>query len=110
MTLHRRAYAQTETYQSVLTVELSGHRGYGGSIDVEVEYTRTPDVPMRWPSLNSPGEPAEGGEVEIIDVRPFRMVRVPQAGAVKRQYLDCPAWLVEVLRECIDTSLLTGED
>lgn len=112
MPFPQRAAAQT--YQSVVTIDLSGHRGMGGaSLEVEIEFTKTPDVPMRWPSLNSPGEPAEGGEVEIVAVRPFQYVRRrssdPLHGNVKT-YLDCPAWLDAMIRECIDTDLLTGDD
>jgi hypothetical protein len=37
-------------------------------IDVEVEYTVAPYVPESGPSWNSPGEPAEGGEIEELTV------------------------------------------
>lgn len=112
MSLRQRASAQT--HQTILTIELSGDRGYGASLDIEVEYQRSPDVPMRWPSLNSPGEPAEGGEVEIVEIRPFQYVRRLSSdpkwrGSVKT-YRDAPSWLLDLIRECIDTDLLTGED
>ena len=102
--------ARTTTHQSTLTIELSGHKGYGAPLGVEIEYTRTPDIPARSPDMRQPGEPAEGGEVEITDIRPFRRV-IDRGSQIKRkEYLTVPDWLRELMLDCIDTSLLTGED
>ena len=102
--------ARTTTHQSTLTIELSGHSGCGAALDIEIEYTRTPYIPATGPTYASGGEPACGGEVEITDIRPFR--RVPDRGSqIKRkEYLTVPDWLRELMLDCIDTSLLTGED
>ena len=107
MTIRPRASAQT--HQTTVTIELSGHRCCDASLEVEVEYERTADIPVRLPSFNSPGEPAEGGEVEIVEVRPYRTVMDRGSQIKRKEYLDAPPWLLDLIRECIDTDLLTGE-
>lgn len=112
MSFRQRASAQT--HQTTMTIDLQGHKGAcGASLDVEVEYTRTPDIPATGPTYFSGGEPACGGEVEIVEIRPFQYVRRlssdPIHGNVKT-YRDAPAWLLELIRDCIDTDLLDGED
>ena len=106
--------AGTTTHQSTMTIELSGHKGYGAALDVEIEYTRTPDIPAPGPTYASGGEPACGGEVEITDIRPFasvtRLAGRQIRSALIKEYLPVPPWLDTLLRDCIDTSLMTGED
>ena len=111
-----RHRAQTTTHVTVIDIGLQGHRGYYAELACEIEYTRSPISPMRLPSFTSPGEPAEGGEVEITDIRPFRMIKRPEgrplSGALlEKQYLTpVPDWLDAMIRECIDTDLLTGDE
>ena len=106
-----RHRAQTTTHVTVIDIGLQGHRGYYAELACEIEYTRSPIIPMRRPSFNSPGEPAEGGEVEITDIRPFRMIKRPEGRPLDKQYLTpVPDWLDAMIRECIDEDLLTGDD
>jgi hypothetical protein len=83
-----------------VTIELQGHKGYGASVEVEVEFTVSPIIPARGPSYASGGQPAEGGEVEITAIKPY--VKEDR----KRAYLDAPGWLADLLAECIDTDEL----
>ena len=38
-------------------------------IELEVEFDMSPIIPARGPSWDSPGEPAEGGEIEVLSVQ-----------------------------------------
>lgn len=63
-------------------------------VDLEVEFTYRAGRPIIWPSLNDPGEPAEGPEVEVervswLYVRPRRPDDV-RPGIVLADYLEVP--------------------
>ena len=51
-------------------------------------------VPMRWPSMNDPGHPAEAGEFEAEVGELFA-----DDGEDKPKPLDCPAWLKTIIEE-----------
>lgn len=40
----------------------------GEDIELAVEFDATPYIPATGPTFNSPGEPPEGGEIEILEV------------------------------------------
>jgi hypothetical protein len=41
----------------------------GEEFELEVEAEMSPFIPARGPSWDSPGEPAEGGEIEVLSVK-----------------------------------------
>jgi hypothetical protein len=91
-----------ETFINLVEVELSGHRGT--SIRCEVEFTQTPVV-----AATREG-PAEGGETEIILVRPFEYRKTATGFlGTERHYLAAANWLVELLVECIDVDCLKAD-
>ena len=93
-----------ETFTNSLTIELSGHKGFGAEIDIEVDFTISKIIPARGPTYDCAGEPASGGDVEIVAVRPYYMLN-------KREvYLDCPQWLEAALIDCIDPDMLTADE
>ena len=96
MTTIRHPRASAQTYQHTMIIELSGHRSCGAELEVEIKYTRTPDVPASGPTYSSGGEPACGGEVEIVEIRPFRDHR-----DVARVWLDAPRWLLDLIQDCM---------
>jgi len=102
----RSAQRQTTTHFATVEVQTEGRRRCGGSFMVEVEYTLDPSYPeTRW-------EPACGGNVDIVAVRPFDWAIDPTTGVkgTRRQYLDCPDWLTAQLRECVDINNLRGDE
>jgi hypothetical protein len=68
-------------------------------LNIQVEYSITPVVPA------GHDQPASGGEIEILDVRPFT-----EKPGGKRQWLECPQWLTEILLKAIDEEDLDGHD
>jgi hypothetical protein len=98
------------TFTDTLSIELTGHKGYGAEIECEVSFTRTPVVPARTSGPAEDCHPEEGGETEIVSVTPFRMQTGNPSGWTP-EYLDCPPWLADLLIECIDPDELEcGED
>jgi hypothetical protein len=99
----RRQPTNKATFYDVITIDLSGSAGYGASLEVEVEYTATRGNNE---PANSPD--AIASEVEIVCVRPFNVGIVEATGrkGTKRQYLDRPKWLCDLLTECVDTDAL----
>ena len=95
-----------ETFYSVATIEFEGHKGCGGSFDVEVEFIQTPTF----------GDPttgqSDGGERTIIAVRPFERRIVPETGRLgtHRHYLACPSWLEATLRDAINANDLEARE
>ena len=101
-----------ETFTNRLTIELSGHKAFGAEIDIEVDFTISEIIPASGPTYDCAGEPASGGDVEIVAVRPYHMVIEPfSAPPIKREvYLDCPRWLEVALIDCIDQDMLTADE
>ena len=101
-----------QTFFDVCTIEITGHPRCGGSIDCEVEFTMTPVIPARTYGPPEAAAPASGGEIEITAVRPFERSIDPTTGRLgtKREYLDCPRWLEEILMESIDPDLLSADE
>jgi|SRR5579859_3719494 len=94
-----------QTYITWREIEISGARGFGGTILVEVEFYRSAEaVKQTW---DDPGAPAE---YEISAVRPFER-RVLSTGFIgtQRHYLPAPVWLQELLMEAIDTDSLWAD-
>lgn len=101
------------TFTDIVCIELTGHQGYGAEVECEVEFTRSPVVPARTSGPPEDCYPAEGGETEIVSVRPFetRLIVFGFEAELKRKYLECPKWLADLLIECIDPNELEcGED
>jgi hypothetical protein len=105
----RRAPYQ-ETFINLVEVEFDGHKGCGASVLCEVEFTQTPVIPARCHGDPSDFQPTEGGETEIILVRPFeyRMLETGFKGT-ERHYLPAAPWLVELLTECVDIDCLKAD-
>jgi hypothetical protein len=93
-----------------MDIGLTGHHRHGADLSIEIEYQRTPDIPASGPTYASGGEPSCGGDVEITDIRPFRMVKQDDQRLCKiKEYLTpVPDWLAKLIIDCIDTGLLTG--
>ena len=107
---HFRAHHYApRTFFDVCSVDLSGHKGCGDDFLVEVEFTATPYIPARGPSYASGGEPACGDERELVRVLPFEYAKVDGIVTTKRVYLDCPPWLAESIKQCIDVNELTAD-
>ena len=102
MSFHtRRRLPASATFYDVVTIELTGNgNGYGDSIDCEVEFLVTRPIPATY------DDPAEGGECEIVAVRPFRYARRDGVVTTTRVYEPVPDWLDEMLRQCIDVDSL----
>ena len=96
------------TFYHDVTIEMTGDRGCGSSIEVEVEFTATPDTPAQL--YGEPGDcyPAEAGDREIVSIRAFDYPREDLTGdgvyilSTKRRYFDIPAWMMEYVERCID--------
>jgi hypothetical protein len=96
------------TYQDYCVVTLS-HGDEAAELEVEVTFTQTPIIPAR---LYGPPEdcyPEEGGEREIVSVRPFKSAPGGKCGMVK-EICDCPEWLSDMLAQAIDVYALDAED
>ena len=104
--MHHPRIPVIQTYINLITIEMSGHKGCGKAFDCEVEFTMTRIYPQTY------DEPAVGGEVEIIAVRPYEYRIVEATGRLGtiRHMIDCPKWLSELLLECVDADALSAED
>ena len=93
--------SQKATFVNDVVVTLSGHKGYGADIECDVEFTCTRRVSATW------DQHGEGGEVEIITLRPFVRKNSPSGfpGTV-REYLMSTEWLIDSLIKCIDPDKL----
>lgn len=93
-----------ETFVDHVEVDLEGNKGCGSTISVEIEFEVTKGYA---PDFDDPGA---GDEIEIIQFRPFVRIKSPSGfpGTV-REYLECPQWLADTLRACVDESALKYE-
>lgn len=84
-----------EVFTQIIEVELSGHKGCGSSIKLEVDFTH-----------DFVGELI----TEIVAVRPFeyRMLATGFMGT-ERHLLPCPNWLAELLIGCVDADCLKAD-
>ena len=80
-------------------------------MQADVSFRVTPYRPMRWPSFTSPGEPAEGGEIEDFTVDKLYRIehrRVAGTYGSTAKYetiktpVPCPDWLEEIIFEYAD--------
>jgi len=97
------------TFTTTISIELIGSKGYGGELQVEVEFTCSPFIPAVL--YGDHPQPEEGGEREIVSVNPFKTKEIAgldgePCGFTKREYLDCPKWLADMLTECVDPNYL----
>ena len=101
-----------KTFTNCLTIELSGHKGFGAEIDIEVDFTISEIIPASGPTFDCAGEPASGGDVEIVAVRPYHKLIGPSSEPPMKckVYLDCPQWLEAALIDCIDPDMLTADE
>jgi hypothetical protein len=93
-------------YEDYCVITLS-HGDTSVELEVEVTFTQTPIIPAK---LSGPPEdcyPAEGGERELVSVRP---IKTTQGKLVVKEILDCPDWLSAALMEAIDLDALDAED
>ena len=98
----------TRTHFRDVTVEIGSGSDWGREIIATVEFTATAIIPATW------DDPAEGGEVEALNVIDLF---IPEVAGRKGEYgqeisgkpridLDCPAWLAAMILENIDTGAL----
>jgi hypothetical protein len=106
-----RVSAHAEVFTQVMEIELTGHKGYGASIMCEVDFTQTPVTPAQTYGDPEYCYPAEGGETEIVAVRPFECTLDPTTGraGTRRNYLACPPCWEALLVDCIDPSGLVAD-
>ena len=104
----RRRGARPGTVESFCaTVEIEiGTRGFGETILADVEFEVEAGSPCNY--VDDPGSP---DEIEILSIKPFRWKRNEfghSLGGV-REYIECPRWLADTLRACVDESALKYE-
>lgn len=67
----------------------------GTEIEVEIEFTVSPYIPEQGPSYASGGQPAEGGEVEILSAT--LSIEGKWCGLDTVTHTSAPDWLVNIL-------------
>jgi len=94
------------TFYDVVTIQLEGHKDCDASFDVEVKFTATRG---RAGHPNDPDTIAP--EIEIVAIRPYTTGIVEATGrrSTKRDYLEAPKWLSDILRDCIDIDALIAD-
>ena len=106
------------THNATISTELIFGDG-SEEILADVSFSVSRYYPMRGPSFNSPGEPAEGGEIEDLTVT--RLYRVenkkvwytisgspPTIEKIVHE-LPCPEWLADMICENADLSALAEQ-
>ena len=97
----RRQRPSKAVFHADTAIELTGHEQCGSSICVEVEFSACRDTPA---SFDDPGA---AGDRELIGVRVFEhYVKIGTAIIKRRTYLEQPAWLTEIIKDCIDVDQL----
>ena len=94
----------TTTYTMTMEVQFEGHRRCGGSVMVEVEYE------LRESMVEYELRELIYTLVDVVSVKPFDWKRDHGVVTTTRIYLDCPPWLAEEFRRCIDISNLRGDE
>jgi hypothetical protein len=72
----------------------------GTDVPVEFTFTCSPVIPEQGPSYSSGGQPAEGGEVEILSA----LVLIKHGTPVKTEKYEAPDWLHYIL--CDDEDVI----
>lgn len=81
----------------------------GISREVIIEYGFTPGSPERRPDLSSPGEPAEGPEVDVVSVQVNVFHRSPLSGQMLGKWEVAPSWFDAIIQEAVDAEEIDPE-
>lgn len=105
---HFRQISGPRFFTDDVTIQFEGSPKCGASFDVEVEFQAWPD------SYDASVGQGDAGEREIIAVRPYEYKRRNIGGDVwvnttERVYPDCPPWLSDYLRDCVDVDSLEAD-
>lgn len=94
-----------EIFTTRQTIELDGAKGFGATIECEVDFYRSADaIPGNY---DEPGEPVQ---YDIAEVRPYICAKLPTGfKGTTPTYLECPDWLADVLMDCVDPDSLNED-